>query len=114
VSETWYYLSFVREHFLGACVVEAEDAAHAVTVATQRGCNPGGEIMIFAAPRNKRFPFPPYILLQKPELHAIDGTSATLGEIEDEGVLDTSQTLDGVPIIMVHEGCNPVKTRLPD
>jgi hypothetical protein len=46
-----WYISFATDQgFRGATVVEADDAPHALTVATQRGLNPGGEAAIFAIP----------------------------------------------------------------
>lgn len=44
-----WYLSFATDAlgFIGATVVEAEDQAHALSVASHRGLNPGGEVAIW-------------------------------------------------------------------
>lgn len=50
----WFYISFARPKsqggFLGATVVQAEDAPGALAEATQRGLNPGGEAQIVPVP----------------------------------------------------------------
>jgi hypothetical protein len=80
---TWFYLSFASETgFLGACVVEAEDALNAVQVATACGINPGGEAMILPTPGNVPGPDPTYTLLTREQL----GDGATLGELADVGL----------------------------
>jgi hypothetical protein len=105
---SWYYLSFASPTaFLGACVVEADDAANAVDVATERGCNPGGEIMMFdvtaEGPRN----YPQYTLMSREDMERCDGgrRGKTIGELEAEG------RKPGPGVAAVHEHCNPVKTR---
>jgi hypothetical protein len=45
---TLWYLSFAAEtEFLGATIVEAEDAKGALAEATDRGLNPGGQVAMF-------------------------------------------------------------------
>lgn len=48
---TLFYISFATStEFLGATVVEADGAEHALTVAKERGLNPGGEVAIIRVP----------------------------------------------------------------
>jgi hypothetical protein len=48
-----FYLSFADNskptgsQWLGACVVEADDAKEAIEEAWRAGCNPGGEVLAF-------------------------------------------------------------------
>ena len=45
---TFWYLSFATEtEFLGATIVEADDAKGAFAEATDRGLNPGGQVAMF-------------------------------------------------------------------
>jgi hypothetical protein len=54
---TWFYISFARAKadggFLGATVVEGNDAGNALYNATMRDLNPGGEAQIVPVPRDK-------------------------------------------------------------
>lgn len=48
---TLWYISFATDDgFRGGTVVEANDSEHALTVATNRGLNPGGEAAIIEVP----------------------------------------------------------------
>lgn len=53
----YWYISFAKSKadggFQGATVVEAANAANALTVATLRGLNPGGEAAILEVPEDK-------------------------------------------------------------
>lgn len=52
-----WWLSFVDPtdgHFLGACIVEAEQIHDAVPAAWRLGCNPGGEVAIVRIPDERR------------------------------------------------------------
>lgn len=48
----YFYLSFASDKagFLAATIVEANSAATVVDVATAKGLNPGGEVLILPAP----------------------------------------------------------------
>jgi hypothetical protein len=54
MDKTWFYISFARAKaeggFLGGTVVQADDALSALTEATRRGLNPGGEAQIIRVP----------------------------------------------------------------
>lgn len=43
---SWFYMSFVDDKFLGACLVQAPDERGAIIESKNRGCNPGGEVMV--------------------------------------------------------------------
>ena len=86
----WFYLSFASEHgFLGACVVEAADGPEALKIASERGINPGGQVMILPTPAGEMPPFPKYRLLSREEL----GEGATLGETQRMGLRPPAGTL---------------------
>lgn len=40
----WWYLSFAKNGWLGACIVEADGKMEAVVEAHRRGINPGGQV----------------------------------------------------------------------
>jgi hypothetical protein len=67
-----YYMSFVKDGvFAGACMVHADTPHHALTVAWQRGCNPGGEVLLMNPvniPDEKWF----YRILNKDELRELE------------------------------------------
>lgn len=69
----WYYISFVKDTFIGACVVEAVDVHGALVESKVQGCNPGGEAMIVEI--EKELGDPPVdvrnvLICDKDELHA--------------------------------------------
>jgi hypothetical protein len=43
---SWFYISFVSDKFLGACLVHASDEKSALIESKNQGCNPGGEAMV--------------------------------------------------------------------
>lgn len=43
---SWFYISFVSDKFLGACLVRASGEEAALVEAKNQGCNPGGEAMV--------------------------------------------------------------------
>jgi hypothetical protein len=60
---TYFYISFAtKAGFRGATVVEAADSKSALTVATLRGLNPGGEAAILEVPPESE---------SAPDLHAM-------------------------------------------
>jgi hypothetical protein len=83
-SMTWFYLSFASETgFLGACIVEAEDALNAVQVATACSLNPGGAVAILPTPGNVPGPHPTYTLLTREQLGE---DPATLDDLREAGL----------------------------
>lgn len=77
---TLWYLSFSGpEHFLGACVVEADTLARAITEAHYRDCNPGGEVIAIDVPEGERARMPLNTLFSREQLEARFGP---LHEIE--------------------------------
>lgn len=81
----WFYLSFAsRDQFLGACVVEAASAQEAPLIASARGINPGGQVLILSS--DGPGPLPPYRLFSRAALNQLLGDGgATMGELLDRG-----------------------------
>lgn len=73
MMKTLYYLSFARDGFLGACVVESEDFIGAVMEASLRGCNPGGEVKGLRIPAGSKSPFPLNTLMSREDMERISG-----------------------------------------
>ncbi len=81
----WFYLSFVKETFVGGCIVRAEEMLDAVSVAHELGINPGGEVMGMPIPEGF-LPGPEFRerLLSKSDIKSFWADAARLGDIDGD------------------------------
>lgn len=77
-----WYLSFARETFRGACVIEADSVVAAVKRAHALGINPGGNVLGLPVPPDDAHRLPVGKLLSRADLDAA-GEVATGKELED-------------------------------
>lgn len=52
----WFWLSFAEGRFLGAAIVQAQGAMHAIEKAHRLGINPGGEVASWELPPDVTIP----------------------------------------------------------
>lgn len=80
-----WYLSFVDDHFLGACVVEAPSMPDACRKAWALNINPGGQVLGVPVPENKEGIFPQNVLMNRATLAEYDSV-LSIREADEQGL----------------------------